>query len=108
MRDDPRISVYVLHEIAYLPQRYHAPFLDLIVRLRTVDEDKLNRTLMALSSKAIQRVVSSDDVKRLCELVADRSVDWETLERFCGEPSTHLWDLESELTVRRSDAGPRA
>jgi hypothetical protein len=102
---DPKVSIYVLHEVAYLPQRYHAPFLDLMVRLRGMDEEMLNRTLMALSSKAIQRVLSSDDVKRLCELVAEGQVNPEVLERFSREPNTHVWDLEQELARSRSGGG---
>lgn len=92
---DPKVSIYVLHEIAYLPQRYHAPFLDLIVRLRGIDEERLNRTLMALSSKTIQRVLSSDDVKRLLELVRQDRLDTDNLERFSLDPNCHVWDLEN-------------
>ena len=102
----PKVSIYVLHEIAYLPQRYHAPFLDLVLRLRAMDEEGRDRTLMALTSKAIQRVLSSDDVERLGELLAGGQVTWEILERFCRDPNTHVWDLENEL--KRSGSGPPA
>src|SRR5262245_46953091 len=103
---DSKISIYVLHEVAYLPQRCHAPFLDLMVSLQGTDEEQLNRTLMGLSSKAIQRVLSSDDVKQLGELIATRQVNLDILERFSLEPNTHVWDLEHELS--RSSAGPAA
>jgi hypothetical protein len=99
---DPKVSIYALHDIAYLPQRYHSAFLDLIVRLRHMDEEPLNRTLMGLTSKAIQRVLSPDDVKRLDELVGLGQLNAETLARFSGDPNSHVWDLERELTRSES------
>lgn len=94
---EPKVSIYALHEIACLPPRYHGPFLELIVRLRGMEEEQLNRTLMALSSKAIPRVLSADDVKRLGDLVTEGRLAWDSLEQFARDSAAHIWELESEL-----------
>lgn len=111
--ESPTVSINVIHEIAYLPKRYHAPFLELILRLRTMDPAARERVLAVLTSRSIHRSDGPENIKRVVELLGRDELNTDDLERYAANPPSAGGFLVDQLLrlhadVRKSQNGETA